>query len=159
MYFLAYWGLYPYALNDTLKNKYRDAIRDHWNIIRPEKEALWNLCYGALTGAKDFDLGETVWELQKMPLDLNNWPIHNSGRKDIVYVAENSLERPTKEVLPPDERPENKHNRNLFKLDDNGGGNAELGGGDVYLLPYWMGRYFGKISAPVNNAEAPLEVK
>jgi len=155
MYFLAYWGLYPYALNDSLKAKYRDAIRDHWNIIRPEKEALWNLCYASITGAKDFDLDNAVWELQGMPLDLANWKIHNSSRQDIVYVKQNSLQRPTKDVLPPGERPENKHNRNLFKLDDNATGQAELGGGDVYLLPYWMGRYFGKISAP---AKAP-EVK
>lgn len=155
MYFLAYWGLYPYALNDTLKNKYKEAIRDHWSIIQPEKEALWNLCYAAITGAKDFDLDGTIWELKRMPLDLANWRIHNSSRGDLTFVNDTKMEWPIKDVLPPDERPENKHNRNLFKLDDNGNGQAELGGGDVYLLPYWMGRYFGKISAPsvpVKNA-------
>ncbi|MBS1933692.1 MAG: hypothetical protein JST96_06810, partial [Bacteroidetes bacterium] len=151
MYFLAYWGLYPYSFNDSLKSKYKDAIRDHWNIIRPEKEALWNLCYAAITGAKKFDLDETIWELKRMPLDLINWSMRNSDRKDIEYVKENHFERPVSEVLPPDERPENKHNRNLFELDNNGNGYAELGGGDVFLLPYWMGRYFGFISAPVND--------
>ena len=145
MYFLAYWGLYPYALSDSLKTAYKAAIKDHWEIIRPEKEGLWDLCYGVITGTKSFDLGSAVWELQKMPLDLINWPVHNSGRADLVYVPANNLERPTRDVLPPDERPENKHNRNLFQLDDNGNGSAELGGGDVYLLPYWMGRYFGEI--------------
>jgi hypothetical protein len=151
MYFLAYWGLYPYAFTDSLKIKYKEAIRDHWNIIRPEKEALWNLCYGIITHANNSGLDETIWELQRMPFDLINWSIHNSGRKDLEYVKENHFERPISEVLPPDERPENKHNRNLFELDNNGNGYAELGGGDVYLLPYWMGRYFGMISAPVNG--------
>ncbi len=151
MYFLAYWGLYPYALNDTLKNKYKEAIQDHWNIIRPEKEALWNLCYGAITGAKEFDLKEAIWELQRMPLDLATWRMNNSSRQDLVFEENTKMSWSVKEVLPPDERPENKHNRNLFKLDENGNGQSELGGGDVYLLPYWMGRYFGKISAPVNE--------
>lgn len=156
MYFLAYWGLYPYALNDTLKNKYREAIRDHWSIIRPEKEALWNLCYSAITGAKDFDLDGAVWELKRMPLDLVNWRIHNSSRADLDFTGNEKMEWPVAEVLPPDERPDNKHNRNLFKLDDNSTGQAELGGGDVYLLPYWMGRYFGKISAPSTTKKAAV---
>jgi hypothetical protein len=115
---------------------------------------LWNLCYAAITGSKKFDLDETIWELKRMPLDLINWSMKNSSRKDLEYVKENNFERATREVLPPDERPENKHNRNLFKLDDNGNGSAELGGGDVYLLPYWMGRYFGMISAPVNSLQS-----
>jgi hypothetical protein len=152
MYFLAYWGLYPYALDTTLKEQYREAIRDHWNYKRPAKDGLWNLCYGVLTGARDFDLDPTIWELKKMPLDLINWPVFNSGRKDLVFIDNNIREQPTRDVLPPDERPQNKHNRNLFDLDDKGGnGGAELGGGDVYLLPYWMGRYFGTISAPIDN--------
>jgi len=154
MYFLGYWGLYPYAFNDTLKNKYKEAIRDHWDFIRPEKEGLWNLWYAAITGAKNSDLNETIWYLKRMPLDLITWSIQNSGRKDLVYLKENNLERTTTKVLPPDERPENKHNRNFFKLDENGEGSSELGGGDVYLLPYWMGRYFGYISAPITSKEA-----
>jgi hypothetical protein len=152
MYFLAYWGLYPYSIDSTLKTKYREAIRDHWNFKRPAKDGLWNLCYGILTKAPAFDLDETIWELKRMPMDLITWGIHNTGRKDLVYIGENIMNQPTKEVLPPDERPQNKHNRNLFDMDEKGGnGSAELGGGDVYLLPYWMGRYFGVISAPVEK--------
>lgn len=156
MYFLAYWGLYPYALDTTLKVQYREAIRDHWNYKRPAKDGLWNLCYGVLTGAREFDLAPTIWELKKMPLDLINWPVHNSDRKDLVFIGSNIREQPTRDVLPPDERPQNKHNRNLFELDDKGNGGAELGGGDVYLLPYWMGRYFGAISAPIENQTISL---
>jgi hypothetical protein len=147
MYFLAYLGLAPFAINDTLKAQFQNVIRDHWEFIRPEKEGLWNLIYGAISGSKNFDLDAVIWELKRMPMDLINWPMQNSSRKDLTFIKENNLERPTTTVLPPDERPENKHNRNLFKLDEVYGGNAELGGGDVYLLPYWMGRYFGVIGA------------
>lgn len=149
MYFLAYWCLYPYAFNDDLKAKFGATIKDHWEFERPEKNSLWNLCY-AMTGAKAFDLNESIWHLQEFPLDMIEWSMVNSHRKDIELVPDNFRGQTTRMVLPPDERPELKHNRNLFKLDrPEGNGRSELSAGDSFLLPYWMGRYLGVISAPV----------
>ncbi|GAB3961536.1 hypothetical protein GCM10028805_60710 [Spirosoma harenae] len=148
MYFLAYWPLYRYAFTPELKANYRKAIKDHWQAERPEKDGLWNLCYG-MTGAKTFDLPETVWYLKEFPLDMIEWPIMNSHRNDIDLIPENFRGQTTKEVLPPDERPELKHNRNLFKLDRPGKVVSELSAGDSFLLPYWMGRYLGVISGPI----------
>jgi len=37
-----------------------------------------------------------------------------------------------------------KHNGNAFRLDGGDGGHEEFSG-DIYLLPYWMGRYLGVI--------------
>ncbi|HEX5026581.1 MAG TPA: hypothetical protein VFV68_14980 [Agriterribacter sp.] len=144
MYFLAYWGLYPYALTDSLKIQYQQAIRDHWEAERPEKDALWNFCY-AMTGVDSFDLDQSIWFLKEMPMDMVEWSVDNRTRKDIVHIDENFREQTTTEVLPPDERPELKHNRNLFNLDKQSGGRSELGAGDTWLLPYWMGRYLGLI--------------
>ncbi|GAB3218587.1 hypothetical protein J0A67_03060 [Algoriphagus aestuariicola] len=151
MYFLAYWGLYPYALNDTLREVYREAIKDHWEFERPEKNALWNFCY-AMTGAEDFDLEESVWHLKEFPLDMIEYKTENSHRKDIVHVPVNFWGQKTSEVLPPDERPELKHNKNLFTL-DGPDRKSELSAGDTFLLPYWMGRYLGVISAPKTETE------
>ncbi|MFC5408825.1 hypothetical protein ACFPMF_05880 [Larkinella bovis] len=149
MYFVGYWGLYRYAFNDTLKAAYKKQILDHWEAERPEKEGAWNI-FTALTGVKNFDLKEAVWYLQEHPLDLINWGIQNSHRKDIERLPENFRRQTTKEVLPPDERPIQRHNGNMFSLDRKGrGGNAEHSAGDIWLLPYWMGRYLGVISAPV----------
>ncbi|MCE6988462.1 hypothetical protein [Dyadobacter sp. CY323] len=149
MYFLGYWGLYRYAFNDTLKAKYKAQILDHWRAERPEKEGAWNI-FTALTGTKEFDLEEAVWYLQEHPLDLVDWVIKNSHRKDIELLEPNFRKQATKEVLPPDERPVQRHNGNMFSLDRNGGnGTSEHSAGDIWLLPYWMGRYLGVISAPV----------
>ncbi|MCF0053155.1 hypothetical protein LXM25_24005 [Dyadobacter sp. LJ53] len=148
MYFVGYWGLYRYAFNDTLKAKYKQQILDHWEIERPEKEGAWNI-FTALTGVKDFDLEEAVWYLQEHPLDLIDWNIKNSHRKDIELIALNFRRQTTKEVLPPDERQVQRHNANMFNLDQEGKeGDAEYSAGDIWLLPYWMGRYLGVISAP-----------
>ncbi|KAA3613364.1 MAG: hypothetical protein DWQ05_17905 [Calditrichaeota bacterium] len=149
MYFLAYWGLYPYAFNDSLQEKYRTAIKDHWQWERPEKNALWNFCY-AMTGATEFDLDASIWHLKEFPLDMIQFEVENSHRKDIEFVESNFWGQTTSEVLPPDERPELKHNRSLFKLDA-GDRHSELSAGDTFLLPYWMGRFLGVISAPVGE--------
>jgi hypothetical protein len=147
MYFLGYWGLYRYAFNDTLKAHYKEAIIDHWQAERPEKEAAWNIIT-ALTGASDFDLDESVWYLQRHPLDLVHWKVINSQRKDIDTMAYNFREQTLTEVLPPDELPINRHNANRFELDGGDDGRSEYSAGDIWLLPYWMARYQGVISAP-----------
>ncbi|WP_221390062.1 hypothetical protein [Dyadobacter sp. NIV53] len=151
MYFLGYWGLYRYAFNDTLKAKYKESIIDHWKAERAEKEGAWNI-FTALTGTKEFDLKEAVWYLQEHPLDLIDWGIRNSHRKDIEMTDDNFRKQTIKEVLPPDERPIQRHNANMFNLDRNGGnGESEHSAGDIWLLPYWMGRYLKVISAPVKK--------
>jgi hypothetical protein len=146
MYFVGYWGLYRYAFNDTLRAHYKKAILDHWQIERPEKDGAWNL-FTALTGTKTFDLNEAIWYLQEHPLDLIDWEIRNSHRKDIEFLSDNFRRQTTKKVLPPDERPIQRHNSNMFTLDRTGGnGTSEHSAGDIWLLPYWLGRYLGVIS-------------
>lgn len=148
MYFVCYWGLYRYAFNDTLKAHFKEAIVDHWQIERPEKEGAWNI-FTALTGVENFDLKEAVWYLQEHPLDLIDWAIANSHRKDIEKLAPNFRNQTIQEVLPPDERPVQRHNANMFNLDRKGGnGTSEHSAGDIWLLPYWLGRYLGVISEP-----------
>ena len=147
MYFLGYWGLYHYAFDDRLKGMYRNAIIDHWQIERPERDGAWNI-FTAMTGIDDFDLGEAAWYLREYPLDLIHWTVENSHRRDIQKVAPNFRGQTTQEVLPPDELPVARHNANRFRLDGGNGGRSEYSAGDIWLLPYWAGRYFGVISAP-----------
>ena len=150
MYFCGYWGLYRYALNDTLKAKYKTAVIDHWEIERPEKEGLWNIMT-AIVGADKIDLYEATWYLQKYPLDLINWTIINSQRKDIERMEPNFRKQTIKEVLPASELQISRHNSNRFDLDENGGGRSENSAGDIWLLPYWIGRYLKVIGAPVKK--------
>lgn len=155
MYWCGYWGLYRYALNDTLKASFKDAIIDHWRMERPEKEGLWDIMT-ALTGTEDFDLNEGIWYLQEYPLDLINWTILNSHRKDIKKIAPNFRKQTTEEVLPPDEVRIARHNSNMFDLDEYGAGASENSAGDIWLLPYWIGRYLGVISAPIDKSDCDL---
>jgi len=144
MYFLGYWGLYRYALNDTLKAGYQKAILDHWEFERPEKEALWNM-FAAMVGAKDSDLKASLSFLEEFPLDLMNWRIQNSHRKDLYFLTDNFMNQTTKQVLSPKERPVHRHNRTTFLLDEERDGTEEFSAGDIWLLPYWFGRYLGLV--------------
>ncbi len=103
-----------------------------------------------MTGATEFDLGESIWHLKESPLDMIEYASKNSHRNDIEFIDPNFRGQITKEVLPTDERPELKHNRNLFTLDAPDR-NSELSAGDTFLLPYWMGRFLGVISPPVRE--------
>ncbi len=150
MYFVGYWGLYRYAFNDSLKTMYKDAIIDHWEIERPEKDGLWNLITALVSN--NFDLKEAVWYLQEYPMDLITWDIMNSHRKDIELMEPNFRNQTTARVLPPDEIPIQRHNGNTFRLDRKGGnGSSEESAGDIWLLPYWLGRYLEVISEPINK--------
>ena len=144
MYFLAYPGLHKYAFTPALRAKYESAIRDHWEIERPEGNALWNFIY-ASTGAREFDLDRSIQFLQTYPLDLRNWGVQNSGRKDLELLPANFRGQTTRELLPLGEIPLYRHNGEIFNLDSGGDGASLISAGDVWLLPYWMGRYQGVI--------------
>jgi hypothetical protein len=150
MYYCGYWGLYRYAFNDTMKIKIREAITDHWKAERPEKEGLWNIMT-AIAEVEETDVDEAIWYMQQYPLDMIDWSVTNSHRKDIDWIESNFRNQTISEVLPPDELRISRHNSNRFDLDGNGGGASEYSAGDIWLLPYWIGRYLGVISQSPDN--------
>ena len=140
MYFLGYWGLYRYAFTPELKGQFKKSILDHWEAERPEKEALWNI-FNVLVQPENFDLKESIWFLEKHPIDLISWKTQNSHRNDIVTIPANFRRQDTETVLPPSETPIMRHNGNRFTLDGGGQGSSVYSAGDIWLLPYWMGKY------------------
>lgn len=144
MYFLGYWGLYRYAFSPELKAQFKQSILDHWEAERPEKEALWNI-FTALVQPKNFDLEESIWFLEKHPIDLISWQTQNSHRQDLMILPANFRRQSTETVLAPSETRIMKHNANRFTLDGGSQGLSVYSAGDIWLLPYWMGRYLGVI--------------
>ncbi|MCZ8134266.1 MAG: hypothetical protein O9252_02035, partial [Algoriphagus sp.] len=140
MYFLGYWGLYRYAFTPELKAQYKKAILDHWESERPEKEGLWNI-FTALVQPENFDLENAIWFLERHPIDLISWNTQNSHRKDLVTLPANFRRQSTETVLPPSEIRIMRHNANRFTLDGGSDGLEVYSAGDIWLLPYWMGRY------------------
>jgi hypothetical protein len=142
MAFLTYWVLYHYAFNDTLKQEYARLINDHWEIEKPERNALWNLIACGTSG--DLDLESTLWYLREFPEDCRRYKVRNSHRRDLELlptdVHSNFRAQTNTQLLTKGERTANRHNTNEFMLDGGHGAHRCLAG-DEYLLPYWMARY------------------
>ncbi|MEM9141383.1 MAG: hypothetical protein AAGA86_00255, partial [Bacteroidota bacterium] len=145
MYFLTVPAFVNYAFTETQKQNHFKAVKSHWEIERSEKNPLWNYLF-ALVGGKPIDSEASAWWLREFPMDLIDWKVDNSQRKDLVKIAPNFRRQTYSEVLPGDERPLHKHN-GAYRNNGGSDGSVEYAP-YIYLLPYWAGRYVGAISAP-----------
>ncbi len=145
--FISYYPLLKYETDSGLRDLYLESLRHAWEIERPERNPWWNFIYSALTGSQT-DIEEGARTLREIPYDLLNWSVHNSHRRDVTIDAHRGRkgEVQSTSVLPYDELPMSKWNGNPYSLDAATNGNSE-DDGTYYILPYWMGRYYGYIEA------------
>ena len=146
--FLAYYSLLSHEDDPELRRLYLLSLERSWRIERPERCPLWNFIYGALSG-NECDTEAAVATLAEIPLDQIDWSVRNSHRDDIRLAPGSGRhgELEATEPLPADERPLGKWNSNPYRLDSSGEGRSEDDGA-YFLLPYWMGRYYGFIEEP-----------
>jgi len=144
--FCAYHPLLTYEQDPELRRLYLLSFERSWKIERPEHCPWFDFMYGALTG-KPFDLEESVRTLRDIPMELVTWATHNSQRTDIETDGEAGRfrEAQARAALPADERQVMRWNSNPYHLDSGGHGRSEDDGA-AFLLPYWMGRYYGFIN-------------
>ena len=102
----------------------------------------WIYCYIYNGNSSTFDcqklINDSIWYLQRFPLELIDWPQYNSQRFDIHLNKESSCfknEINSIDLLPPDERSAHKWNGGVFDLDDGNGFNED--DPTTFLLPYW----------------------
>lgn len=140
---LPYYCLLKYETDAELRKTYLQSLRHFYAVERPERNPLWNFIYAAMADTGDFDLSDSVWTLQRIPMDLVSWNTPNSFRWDVqVRHFDDRFRKPQSVLpLPPDERAIMKWNGNPYALDGGGNGTHEDDGA-FFLLPYWMGRYY-----------------
>lgn len=141
--FLSYYPLLMYETDPALVAVYRESLERSWQVERSERNPLWNFIYASGSGAREFDVVESIRTLREIPLDLVSWTVSNSHRLDIVSdpAADRfGQKRSSLTVLPYDELPMMKWNGNPYRLDGGSSGRSEDDGA-FFLLPYWMGRY------------------
>ncbi len=121
------------------------GMKHHWEYEKPEHCVLFNLIYGAFTD-ETCDLDGAVKTLRDFPLDMVRRPVINSGRKGLVFDTEQERwggSPQLKEALDIDERIVHNYDSNPFRLDE--GNITSASCPSAYLLPYWLGRYYGLI--------------
>ena len=139
---LAFYTLLSYAENPKLREKYfLEGLRRLWEADLPERNPEQAAIYGAFV-KKDFALGPAVRTLREIPIDLIEWDVINSHRKDIEIseTRDRFGELQSVEMFPYTEARTLRWAINMYLLDAHGGGRVERDA-TFWLLPYWMMRY------------------
>jgi hypothetical protein len=144
-------ALLMYEQDPTLHANFMEGITWAYQTIEHDQNPFFNFVYG-MAGGTGFHLEESVAFMRDQPLDLRHWTIDNSKREDITFGRHPKL-RPlqTSRMLPPSERGVMRWDKNPWAVvsgDFNDPAGHLESSGVFWLLPYWMGRYYGFIGAP-----------
>ncbi len=146
------------------------GLAHHWNDERVEKNAWFNVIYGAVTN-ENCDLDVIVDELVDFPLDTVSWEVYNSHRTDLEWDHSPEALGMCPQLFSPLEA----HERRICNSDCNRfvcdcgcedlldaheddapsarpmfpgvscSKGMDLEVANNFFLPYWMGRYYGMI--------------
>ncbi len=145
---LSFYPLFRYERDPALRAVFLRAMDQWWLNIQREDNPLWIYIYAQASPDGPARLDRAAHTMVRLPLDLVSWSAHNSHRLDVPRAADPDRHRrpqTTRLLPPPDERHVQRWNGNPFELDGGRHGTAEDDGA-AYLLPYWMGRYYGYIT-------------
>ena len=146
---LAYPCLLLHEKDQELQKLYRESLDRWYSGIEADNSPYFNFTYGAFTGS-DPNLKKSIDWLRDVPLDLVRWRVDNSKRLDVQLVRSPEFESlQTNRMLPPSERALFRWDKNPWYAIQGDGGHTESDG-VFWLLPYWMGRYYGFIDALKN---------
>jgi len=134
------------------------ALSQTWKAVQKERSALWIAVTLAVGGGSIIPSVDTaaavrdmLWNLRTWPIDQIQWPVANSHRIDIIFDrAVNRFGQTgtdswhSRSPLPANERAQGRWNADAWDVSDSGDGMVEMDPG-AFLLPYWLGRYYGYI--------------
>lgn len=89
--FLPYYVLLSMAERGTpLYTAARASMERSWLHTQPLRSALWNTIYLAThgTAGTQADLEAIGWNLRTWPLELIDWPVQNSQRRDLTLALD-----------------------------------------------------------------------
>lgn len=146
LYYLSVLPLMLYENDPALRARYLAGMRFTWGEIAREMNPLWNFI-NAACGIVEMNpriLDESLRTLKRSPWEAVEWRVENSHRIDFAWALDTNRKgrREFTEAIPPDERRIHKHNTSPYEADGGTGGLSEEAP-TYWLLPYWMGRYYG----------------
>jgi len=123
---------------------YQQAFEQWYDATKMDCSPYFNFMYGSFTGS-DPNLDCSIENLKETPLDLIRWHMDNSKREDLNIVRYPEMEKlQTHKLLPVSERCVMRWDNSPWLAISGDGGHTESDG-VFWLLPYWMGRYYGFI--------------
>lgn len=144
---LAYYTLLRYEPSADRRAIWIKSIRDFYDYEREERNP-FELAVIASAAQEDIDTAGAIQTLQELGVDWRIWDVDSSHRMDAELDVPDRFDNPQwKTVFPYDEIRTLKWNTNPHAVSDGSGG-KEIQAPWPYLLPYWMMRYYGVITAP-----------
>ncbi len=141
---LAYPCLLLHETDRELKRLYQESLALWYAGIKEDKSPYFEYSYASLSGREPL-YAETLAWFRDVPLDLIRWRVDNSQRADISLLRCPEFESvQTNRMLPPSERSFYRWDRNPWYPVQGDSGRTESDG-VFWMLPYWMGRYYGYI--------------
>ena len=141
---LSYRGLLAYDREPKRRAVYLESLRRWFDVVRRDHSPLYAFVYGGVMGG-DFSAKGCIDFLRDSPLDMIDWTVDNRAREDVRLVRLPVIEDlQVNRLLPPSERRLNKWDGNPYEAFGGSGGLSESSSVH-WLLPYWMGRYYGII--------------
>ena len=144
--FYSYFPLVQYETDPELKALWLRSLERSWEIKRSEAVPWFNFIYGALTG-NDCETDRAVDHLRGWPLDLRRHSYTNSHRDDLHMPDGYRVYSERPKPLNPRETEPNRWDGDFMRLDGTYAGKVVSDPGG-WLDAYWMGRYYGMITAP-----------
>jgi hypothetical protein len=176
MAFMCYYNLLRYGTDPEAHRAANESLRRSWALEEPEQSPLFNYIFAASYGglgrleraAPPSCLMAALDFLKRYPLDRCDWAFTNSHRLDVLRMsrfpgrAGRSARGETRArtALPIDERFIDHWNYDAWTIDGRGTGRM-LADGASFLLPYYLGRYFGFIvedNSPQNGTASKLSL-
>ena len=166
---LDFTNIYPlivYTENEAHNEIFKMGLTHHFDYEKIERSPMFNITYGALTN-NPCDIENAAKSLSEMNLDLIRWPVFNSYRKDIVWDTEQEAMGAPAQLKYPVEyssrvlvhydgnqcvcdagceefvNVNDKIVNRTSTLPSTGANGMSASMPYIYLLPYWMGRYYG----------------
>ena len=143
--FIAAFTLLRLEEDESLRALYLCGLEDHWQYERVERQPMFCFLHAAFTG-RDDDLAEGVRSLREIPFDLSFCREEHSRRRGLVYDTEQAAWSEPPQLLTPlpyDERNLPRPDAGAFHID--WGRTNHVQDPTIFLLPYWIGRYYGLI--------------
>ncbi len=142
---LAYHTLIRYEPDEDQRQAWIESLLYFYDWELVERNPLWAAYVALLAGPEFVDLEPALQSLREIPLDLREWLVDNSHRKDATPWPDDRHGDPQwEQVFPYDEIKTIWWNTNLHDM-VGGGNGTSLNGPLAWLLPYWGMRYSGVI--------------
>ncbi|MBI5742534.1 MAG: hypothetical protein HZA25_01690 [Candidatus Niyogibacteria bacterium] len=157
LHYVSLFNLIRLEESPRVQDEYRRVLKSRLReLTKDDKNALFDLFYAIAVERDERVVAEAVRSLRDFPAaPRRNYRVENSGRADLQkrrsWIGVLMLEQETLFAagpLPIGERPPTDFlwQRPPGVLDGGGDGALEYPGVD-FLLPYWLGRYYGLIGA------------